>query len=108
MSKTHYPEVDQLISELHTSIKIALGERLRGFYLFGSLVGGDFNSKTSDIDLLAIVESDVTDDELHDLKAMHEDFVHKHPAWRDRIEVAYVDVEAMRAFKTSTVRIARV
>lgn len=108
MSKTHYSEVDQLISELHTSIKIALGERLRGFYLFGSLVGGDFDSKTSDIDLLAIVESDVTDDELHDLKAMHEDFVQKHPAWHDRIEVAYVDVEAMRAFKTSTVRIARV
>lgn len=108
MFKTQFPEADQLTSELYTSIKRTLGKRLYGFYLFGSLVGGDFDSKTSDIDLLAIVESDITEDELTSLKVLHKDFAHKHPAWRDRIEVAYVGTEAMRVFKVSTVRIARI
>ncbi len=108
MVKTQFPEMNLLIDKLHNSIKITLGDKLRGLYLFGSLVGGDFDPKTSDIDLLAIVESDISEDDLRSLKVMHQNFVREYPEWRDRIEVAYVGVEAMRKFKTDTVTIARI
>jgi predicted nucleotidyltransferase len=53
--------VSLLIDELSTRIQVSLGDRLRGLYLFGSMVAGDFDVETSDIDLLAIVESDIGD-----------------------------------------------
>jgi len=108
MFKTQFPEIDEHIRELHASIKTVLGSRLCGLYLFGSIVGGDFNPKTSDIDLLAIVETTITEQELHALGAMHQDFIERHPEWHDRIEVAYVSAEAMRNFKTTTAPIVRI
>ena len=82
--------MDHLVGELHLSIKTALGDNLLGFYVFGSLVGGDFNPKTSDVDLLAIMRHDLSTNDLEDLRIMHDSFVSKHPGWQDRIEVAYV------------------
>ena len=108
MFKTQFPSMDKLITELHEVIQTTLGDKLCGIYLFGSLVTGDFDPKNSDIDLLAMVETDVTEKELEQLRATHKDFVRDHPEWNDRIEVAYVGIEAMRDFKTKTARIARI
>ena len=102
------PAMDKLIAELKDATQVTLGDKLHGLYLFGSLVTGDFDPKTSDIDLLAIVETDVTETELEQLKGMHQAFVRDHPEWNDRIEVAYVGVEAMKNFKTKTASIARI
>ncbi|WP_161977935.1 nucleotidyltransferase domain-containing protein [Dictyobacter kobayashii] len=108
MFKTQFPEMDQLIKELASALQATLGDRLSGLYLFGSLVGGDFDPKTSDMDLLAMVKKDITEAELANLRQMHETFRRAHPEWVDRIEVAYVGVSAMREFKTGTVKIARI
>jgi predicted nucleotidyltransferase len=108
MSLTQLPKIDKLINELRVSMESTLDGRLRGLYLFGSLVGGDFDSLASDIDFLAITESDITSAELPQLRDMHDTFECMHPKWKDRIEVAYVGVEAMQRFKTKTVRIARI
>lgn len=77
-------------------------------YVLGSLVGGGFDTEHSDIDLLAMVETDVTTEELLKLAELHQSFTREHPEWDDRIEVAYVSFEAMKHFKTTTSRIVRI
>lgn len=108
MFKTKYPEADMLINEFLGLIQEVFGSNLKGLYLFGSLVGGDFDEKVSDIDLLAIVDHIVTDKELAQLKNVHATFTNNHPEWYDRLEVAYVSIDGMKNFKTNTNKIARI
>ena len=73
------------------------GVRLRGLYLFGSLAAGGFHPGKSDLDLLAVIDSDVEDgDELRALDALHAGFVAEHPEWRERVEVGYVSHTVLR------------
>lgn len=85
-----------------------LGDELKGIYVFGSLVIGDFDPQRSDVDMLAMVEHDITEQQLDSLESMHDQFVERHPSWRGRIEVGYVSVGGMRDFKTRTCRVARI
>ncbi len=108
MLKTDYPVVNKIVSELADSLKETLRSNLKGLYIFGSVVSGDFNEETSDIDLLAIVEHVTTDAELQQLQSMHTNFTKKYQNWDDRIEIAYVSVSGMRHYKTKTNKIARI
>lgn len=108
MFKTQYQQVDQLIDELLERTKDVLGSDLEAMYLFGSLVGGDFDMQKSDIDLLVIVKDVISESQLHKLKTMYESFVKSNPEWENRIEVAYVSIEGMRHFKSKTNTIARI
>lgn len=97
---TQYPDINILLEDLLFQIKEILGERLVGFYLWGSLVWGDFDYGISDIDLLAATKTDLTEDEANHLKIMHEEFVEKYKEWNDRIEIAYMSLDALKTFKT--------
>ena len=99
MQQTSYSEVNELLKELLENMKNVLGDKLVGLYLYGSLVWGDFDSKLSDIDLLAVVSTNVTEKEFESLKQMHQSFVDKHQQWNDRIEVQYLSRSALRTFK---------
>lgn len=79
-----------------------LGVKLLGCYLFGSLVTGDYDPGVSDIDLLAVLSSEVDDAEYLALRDMHQDFARTHPRWDNHIEVAYLSVEALRTFRTES------
>jgi len=108
MPKIEYPDVEKVVDDLNVSLQSTLSEKLLALYLFGSAVSGDFDPQTSDVDLLAITEASLSDTELDDLRRTHETFINAHPRWKGRIEVAYVDVESMQKFKTSTVTIVRI
>jgi predicted nucleotidyltransferase len=92
--------IDELLDLLVGEIRGSLNDSLIGLYLYGSLATGDFDPERSDIDLLAIVSSDIDGEAFDRLDDMHRRFVEDHPAWDDRIEVAYVSAPAMRKFKT--------
>ncbi len=100
MLQTAYPEVDRLLEELCLEVQSLLGSRLAGVYLYGSLVCGDFDLEISDIDLLAVTATGITEDEFAGLDRAHRRLVEHHPAWDNRIEIAYVPAEALRTFKT--------
>ena len=102
MKPTTYPHINSLLNELFLRIQEVFGNKLVGLYLEGSLVFGDFNEKISDIDLLAVLSSDVTDQEFVQIKKMHEDFVKKHPKWDDEIEVCYISTNALMSIKSRT------
>ena len=91
--------VEPLLAELLTGIHTALGHRLAGVYLYGSLVTGDFDPSLSDIDLLAVTAEEMDDDVFSRLDAFHRDFAAAHPRWDDRVEVAYVSAAALQGFR---------
>ncbi len=106
MTKMPYPDVNDLIDTLLTRIKAALGDKLIGVYLYGSLVTGDFDLISSDVDLLVAIADDLTDSEFAALDEVHGAVVTNRPQWKNRIEIAYVTVHALRTFKTERLPLA--
>ncbi len=96
--------IDLLLSRIHS----ILGAKLVGLYLEGSLVLGDFDPHTSDIDLLAALAADLDDREFAALDAMHTTIASENPQWDDRIEVCYIPVDALQHVKSRTGQIANI
>jgi len=99
MKPIPHKQVNDLLSSLLSNIQNVLGKKLVGVYLYGSATAGDFDPNLSDIDLLAAVETEITDKEFFELEKMHSDFVQKYPEWKDRIEVAYYSLHGLKTFK---------
>lgn len=91
----------EVLPQLVDVMQAALGDQLIGVYLYGSLVWGDFDPAISDLDLMAALTTDIAPQQLAALTAMHGAFVTRYPAWRDRIEVQYVSIEALRNFRST-------
>ena len=99
---TLYADINQLLEALLSRIHDVLEDRLVGVYLYGSLTTGDFDRRSSDIDLLAVASSAVTDTEFERLRSLHSDFARDNPEWDDRIEVAYLSRTALKTFRSET------
>jgi len=106
MPITPSTDIDELLSDLLDQMQRILGKKLVGLYLYGSLVTGDFDREISDIDLLAILSSDINDQEFAQLQQMHNDFVAKNQQWDDRIEIAYLSIAALKTFRSQASKIA--
>lgn len=106
MHPTPYSDVNRLLHNLLAHMQQIFGQRLIAVYLFGSLVTGDFDPDTSDIDVLAVTASPSDDLEFARLDAMHAQIVSSYPAWQDRIEIAYVAVAALQAYTSQPATIA--
>jgi hypothetical protein len=100
MQPTPYEAVNALLDDLLARIQAVLGEKLVGLYLYGSLVWGDYDPDTSDVDLLAALASDLSEAEAAALKQMHEAIVVQSPQWDNRIEVAYLSLHGLQTFRT--------
>ena len=100
MNLTPFADVNRMLALLRVRIKDVLGSNLVGLYLTGSLVTGDFQEDVSDIDLLAVTARDLALLEIDQLEAMHHDIARNEPTWDNRIEVAYLSVEALRTYRT--------
>ncbi len=106
VQKTSYPDIDRLLDSLLSRMRHILPEKLVGLYLYGSLMTGDFDPETSDIDLLAATLSDISEPEFEALHAMHQAFARDNPEWEDRVEVAYLSMTALRMFRSERSPIA--
>ena len=62
MLVTRDTEIEALLGRLTAEIRRSSNDSLVGLYVYGSLVTGDFDKDRSDIDLLAVVDSDVDGD----------------------------------------------
>ncbi len=106
MNPTSYADVNTLLDLLLSGMQKILGQRLVGLYLYGSLVTGDFDLASSDIDLLAATSSDLNETEFDALQKMHHDLAHEYQDWDDRIEVAYLSVAALKTYRSHPSKIA--
>lgn len=93
---TPYPDVNRVLQMLCEGIQQILGEQLVGLYLHGSLAGGDFNPKRSDIDFLAVTEDVLPRETIDQLKAMHQRLYESGLAWATYMEGSYIPANALR------------
>jgi hypothetical protein len=97
---TQYENINSLLSELLANLSTILDTDLVGLYFHGSLVTGDFDPHISDIDLLAALAVDMSDEEFEALYEMHTHFAQKYPEWHERIEVCYASADTLKAIKS--------
>jgi hypothetical protein len=95
-----------MIDAVTGAIAATTGPALVGLYLCGSLATGDFDERTSDIDLLAVLSTDVSPDLAAHLERMHDELAEGNPTWRGRIEVVYVSAVGLANFRVASPRIA--
>jgi predicted nucleotidyltransferase len=107
MQFTPYPDINSFFNTLLLQLKAILGDRLIGVYLFGSLVWGDFEYESSDIDLLVVTSSNITYNEFDKLDVMQKDLAKTYShAKEGMIEIAYMSEDALQTFKTKRSQIA--
>jgi hypothetical protein len=106
MQATTYPEINELLADLVAQMQVVLGQKLVGVYLYGSLVWGDFDRESSDIDLVVAVSADLDEQEFDALDQMQRGFVERYSFWEGRIEIAYISTAALQTFKSHNSQIA--
>jgi predicted nucleotidyltransferase len=100
------PQINNLLLEILAALQRVLREKLRGLYLFGSLVSGDFVEGISDIDLFALLTADLNEDEFAALDKTHGALIAENPEWEDRHEIAYLAENVLATFRTQRSSIA--
>lgn len=103
---TQYGDINELLDSLLISQQETLDEKLKGLYLYGSLVWGDFDHDHSDIDLLAVVSDEIGDEDYSALKVMHDAIAATHFVWEGRIEVQYATVTGLATFRKQASKMA--
>ena len=93
-------EARERLRELRGRLETALGADLLGLYLFGSLATGDFYPGRSDLDLFAVLASELERGTLETLERLHVEFAVDHPEWDDRVEVGYFPRAALVTLTT--------
>jgi hypothetical protein len=106
MRPTSSDEINALLGVLLARIQAVLGAKLVGLYLYGSLVTGDFDHETSDIDLVAAISTDRDEQEFAALQTFHHEFIEQHPTWDERLEIAYISLAALQTFREQPREIA--
>jgi predicted nucleotidyltransferase len=94
-----------ILDAAKSAIVATTGSELVGLYLCGSLATGDFDERTSDIDLLAVLSTEVSPGLASRLERMHDEFADDNPRWRGRIEVIYVSASDLARLRVGPMRI---
>jgi predicted nucleotidyltransferase len=92
---TPYQDINDILVLMSEELNDILGKKLLGFYLTGSLTYGDFKPDRSDIDLLVVVENQLSQDEIIRVKKMHEKIKQFYKSWKERIECSYLPVNLL-------------
>lgn len=100
ISPTLYPNVNKLLSLLYATVKSILENQLTGMYLYGSLANGDFDEH-SDIDILIVTETIISDAVFRALCTMHESISTLDSPWALQLEVSYIPKDALHRFDPS-------
>jgi hypothetical protein len=102
MQPTLYPDINELLDNLHSRQQAILGDKLIGLYLYGSLAWGDFDYEISDIDLLAAIATELDPKEFTALNQMHDDIASHYQKWSGKIEVQYFSLLGLKTFKSQS------
>jgi hypothetical protein len=92
---TPYPDVNATVDFFSTHVQAILGAQFVGMYLYGSLATGDFDPQHSDIDFIIVTDGEIDDTRLAALHAMHGQFAASDSPKAQRIEAAYVPLQAL-------------
>ena len=106
---TPYKDINEFLEDIVAELQKVLNENLVGVYLFGSLVWGDFEYESSDIDLLVVTKETISAKEFDQLDAMQKELWKKYKHGQEgMIEVLYASLHSLQKFKTEDNKIAAI
>lgn len=94
---TPYPDVNEILNVLFSSVKEILGDQFVGMYLYGSLANGDFDEH-SDIDVLIVTNGELSESTFSALQELHKRINKMDSPWATQIETSYIPRTALRRF----------
>ncbi len=95
---TPYPDVNLVLQRLLEGARSVLGNHFIGLYFYGSLASGDFNPHSSDIDFVVVTDTDLPDELIRDLEALHVRLWNSGLKWAAKLEGAYVPLHTLRCY----------
>lgn len=95
---TPYPDVNALLTTLHTGVAGTLGTRFIGMYIHGSVALGDFDPRRSDIDFAVVTQGELPASRVQALAAMHAAIPASGLTWVTNYEGSYIPAQAMRRY----------
>ena len=85
---TKFPELNEALDDLVSSVQDVLGENFVGLYMQGSIAVGDFDEH-SDADFVVVTEQELSDEQVADLQEMHARIFDCGKEWAKHLEGAY-------------------
>lgn len=95
---TPYRDVNMLLQDFLVALQAILGEKLLGFYLYGSLSLGDFDPKSSDVDFLIVTTEELSGKALDKLREMHATLAASGNPYAQRLEGSYISRTALQRY----------
>lgn len=95
---TPFPELNSVLEDLVASVQTALGDDFVGAYLQGSFAIGDFD-RHSDVDFVVVVKSELSDEQVNALQALHQRVYGLRSQWAQHLEGSYFPVATLRNFE---------
>lgn len=95
---TPYKDLNAVLLEMVQSQQVVLGDTLLGAYLQGSFAVGDFDEH-SDVDFIAVVNEEISGDQLADLQEMHWRLYRLESKWAQHLEGSYFPAASLRDYK---------
>jgi hypothetical protein len=95
---TPYAGVNVLLYRLLVETQNALGKNFFGMYLYGSLASGDFDEHASDVDFVVVTQEEITEDEIAELRALHERIACSNLTWAAKLEGSYIPRAALKRY----------
>ncbi len=99
-----YRELNVLLHQLLAGVRAVLGHQFVGLYVHGSLASGDFDPQRSDIDFLVVTASELPDEMLPALEAMHARLTASGLKWATKLEGSYIPQQALRRYDPAHAR----
>ncbi len=94
--------VSIILHQLTAGLCSTLRDNLVGVYLYGSLITGDFDASTSDLDLVVVLREPLDEARFEALQRLHANVIKGRPEWQDRLELAYISQRGLRRFRSET------
>lgn len=96
MMPTPYSYVNTVLDELLEQARDILGDEFIGMYLYGSLAGGDFDPRRSDIDFIVVTRGMLPQSKIDDLQQMHLKLADSGSKWARKLEGLYIPLHELR------------
>jgi predicted nucleotidyltransferase len=98
MTPTCFADLNQLLTDLTTSVQLRLGDNFVGVYLQGSFAVGDAD-EDSDVDFMVAIVEPLSQEEVTSLTAIHASLYEREGYWPKHLEGSYVPAAALRRYE---------
>ena len=95
MVPTPFPELNDVLQQLVSSVQAVLGETFIGAYLQGSFAVGDFDQH-SDVDFIIVLAGELLEEQVAALQVMHERIYNLDSEWARHLEGSYFPAGVLR------------